>query len=214
MRKTGTQFVSPSIFARLSPKTISAIVLLSLMALLWLRLLLKKMPGHAAASTGSAETAAVAQTAGKTAKTEPIVTIRPRLLPVQPGYHDQLHCDPFDSKTARWLTGEPEVESAPVEIISPEEQERKMHRANLDHIAEGLTVEAILVNSDGSRKAFIGGKVVTQGGSLKVARNGLIYELTASEITDTDVVFTWQAFSITVHMSPSEWMEDGKEGVL
>lgn len=196
--------------SRMSPKTVTAAVLLCLMGVMWVRVLIKGGP----ASAGAAPAEAAA--AGTTAAATPVLSIRAVELNCQAGTHDRLHRDPFAAAQARWFCGAPEaaVEIETEETISPEEQQRLMHEQNLKEIAEMLTVEAIMQNADGTRQAFASGKVVTPGSRLKVARNGSIYELTAEEIRETEVIFKWQAFSIPVHMSPSEWMEDGKDGVL
>lgn len=191
----------------MSPKTVTAAVLVSLMGLMWLRLLFQGGPKSA-----EAEPIAAAEVTASPAAAP--FSVRAAPLTFQKGFHDQLHRDPFSAASARWFGAAPEAAAEVEAGLSEAERERQKHERNLKEIADYLTIEAIIHNADGSRQAFASGKVVMTGSKLKVARNGHIYELTAEEITDTEVIFTWQAFSITVTMSPSEWVEDGKDGVL
>lgn len=206
--RNGFNSASGSLISQVSPKVIVAAVLLSLMGLMWLRILLQKetVPRAAGAATATSVTSAQSK--------KPSFTAKPRPPAIQKGYHDRLYRDPFDSAQAWWYTDKPQGEPRSPATLSPEEERRRVHEADLWAIADSLTLEAIILNADGSRRAFIEGKVVTEGSTLTVVRNGSVYELTAQSVSDTEVVFTWQAFSITVHMAPFERVDARKDGVL
>lgn len=207
--RNGLNRVSGLHLSQVSPKVIAAAVLLSLMGLMWLRVLLRRETAPRAAQAQTETAAPEVQTARPLA---PIVQSRP--LAVQKGYHDRLHRDPFASAQSWWYGDRPRQEAAVTASLSSEEERQQAHEANLRAISESLTLEAIVLNADGSRKAFVGGRMVTEGTTLRVARNGTVYELTAQSVSDTEVSFTWQAFSITVHMAPSEKVDARKDGVL
>lgn len=182
----------------LSPKTIAAIVLMALMAVLWLRVLTRGQAGPSAAQ------AAVLVT--ETATTRPAAPLRvtPVDLPVIEGRHDSLRRDffsPDNWPAFRQVDSTPPAETG----LSDRERLTQQHKAIVDNLAKTLNLDAILNGADGtSARVCIDGKVLTQGQALLVKRNTETYELTVSEIGEHQVVLTWNDWSVVLKMTQPE----------
>lgn len=189
----------------LSPKVVIAAVLLIVMAGLWLRVFLRGRSGPAKAQAKTAQNAqSEIQTAGQMEKSK---TIRPVLLPVVPGRHDQLQGDPFVYNPARWAHAADQPHPDSPEMSNADEQQQK-HWANLQRISKRLVLEAVVKDANGVPiNACVDGKVVFKGSILKVKENGEIYELKVVEVCETEIKLAWQVFALTVKMPSSEWLD-------
>lgn len=180
----------------LSPKTIAAIVLMGLMAVLWLRVLTGGQTAPSAAL--AAEQAMLVAT---TKPTETSVRIEPAALPILEGRHDRLGVDLFSA--ANW----PDFR-APANAADPVDEhlaQRQRQKALLDSLSQSLHLDAILqAGQNVCPRACIDGKVFSEGQTLTVKKDKEMYELTVSQIDDNRVVLTWDQWSVVLKMAESE----------
>ena len=182
----------------LSGKTLAATVLVSLMAVLWGRVLLKGKGGPAEA--GAQEISQQTQTAQLPASPG---RIEPVVLEVLKGRHDALTCDMFSA--ANWkafsLTGKEEVPSK-AEVSSQTDNLEKRHQLNLEKMAKTLKLEAVIHNADGiPYQVFVNDAILTVGSVLTVKEGPDQYELSLKEIEENEALFVWNNFSITLKMT-------------
>ncbi len=183
----------------LSRKTIAATVLVSLMVLLWGRVLLKGKgsPAEAVAQDVSPLQSPIAKSVASSAGIEPVV------LDVLNGRHDALTCDMFS--TANWkafsLTKQENV-SSNAQVLSIEENLEKRHQLNLEKMAKTLKLEAVIHNADGiPYQVFVNDAILTVGSVLTVKEGPDQYELSLKEIKENEALFAWNKFSITLKMT-------------
>lgn len=191
----------------ISPKTFAAVALVSLMLLLWGRVLLTGKNGPSAAKASQPQTAAEAQAAlPDTPAPLEVVAVT---LPVISGRHDRLAGNPFSAD--RWTAyafyekeAEPAVEVVkPVTPeIDPAEQARRRHQADLDKIAQRLCLEAVIQDADGNpSKAYVNNKVLSVGTVLTVQEGPETYALTLTELSHKEASFTWNEFSVVLKIT-------------
>ena len=173
------------------PKVVTAAVLISIMAFMWVKVLVNHRAEKNEARAASARTTAQQAAAGQQEK---LVKITLHPLPVVPGRNDVLSHDIFTAD--RWKAF-PSDSRAGTET-SGEEIDRN-DAGYIDKIAETITLEAVI--SGTSPEAFIGGKLVSVGHNLPVRYNEQIYEFTVTEIHETKVVLKWNDFTVDVKMS-------------
>ena len=185
----------------LNPKTMAMIVLLAVMGILWGRVLIGGKKGLASAN---AQDAAGAQSAAwASAKSASKVTLQAVELPKVPGRNDTLSHDLFsaDRWTAFGLKGSQDNNSSGVQIDSGEDAEQ-IYQRRLEKIAQRLTLEAVIQDSDGNPfQAFVDGKILSVGSKLTVKEGPDQYELTLEKINNKEVLFTWNKVSVVLKMA-------------
>lgn len=181
----------------LSPKTIAAIALMAVMGLLWLRVLTNGKTGPAAAQASQTTERTAAQAAAP-------LKITPVTLPVIAGRHDTLKSDffsldnwgEFNQTTAARQTSSD---------LSDQERLALRHKTFIEGLFKTLNLDAILHGTDGApARACIDGNVLTQGQTLTVKNNTETYDVTVSEIGESQVVLTWNEWNAVLNMTQPE----------
>ncbi len=186
----------------LSGKTIAAVVLLSLMALLWGRVLLRGKGGPA---TANAQDLSELQLQEQQEINVPApVKFQPVTLAFLKGRHDVLTGDMFS--TTNWKAfdfneKEDEVVSE-AEVSSEKDNLEKRHQLNLNKIAKTLALGAVIHGSDDKpAQVFVNDIVLAVGSVLTVKEGPDQYELSLKEIKENEALFTWNKFSITLKIT-------------
>ena len=191
--------------SNLSPKTMMAVALVSLMLIMWGRVLLtgKNAPKSANAAT-QPDTSQVQQPL-LTASESKFVAVE---LPVLEGRNDCLTNNIFSADN--WKAFEfHEKEEQPVAKVDPvvpkvdpQEQIRKLHQANLNKISERLTLEAVIHGADGKPcKAYVNDKILAVGTVLTVQEGPETYELRLTELSEKEALFQWNEFSMVLKIT-------------
>ena len=180
----------------LSPKTVTAIVLMTLMGILWLRVLTGGRTGPSAVQAAEQTLSALANTVVETP-----LHFKPVALPVIEGRNDTLAGNFFAS--TNWpqfnRTDKP---ADPVDDAADREQRQKRL---FDAIVKTLNLDAILhAGGDLPPRVCINGNVLAQGQALGIKNDTETYELTVSEIGEHRVVLTWNQWSAVLKMAESE----------
>ena len=162
-------------------KLIIAAVLITVMAFMWLRLLVfNKTPDAAAGGTSSGPVGA--QAGSNTTKPVPELTYSE--LPFVPGRHDVLANDIF--RSGAWLVGEVDDTQ---NTVGPDVTEYALTASDIRNIKASITLDVIIAER-GTRapEAFVNGKLVSVGSKVAVEYNKRSFELTVTEIHRTKVV--------------------------
>jgi hypothetical protein len=173
------------------PKVLTAAVLISIMAFMWVKVLVNHRAGKNEAKAATARTVAQKAAAGQQQK---LVKITLHPLPVVPGRNDVLTHDIFTADRWKAFPSNGRAGSGT--------STNKINRNDagyIDKIAETITLEAVIAGT--SPEAFIEGKLVSVGHKLPVRYNEQIYEFTVIEIYGTKVVLKWNDFTVDVKMS-------------
>jgi len=171
------------------PKTIAAVVLVALMAVLWVRVLMRSKPNTASAMT----TGVVEQIQPET--TRPDVKIRALPLPVIAGRHDTIADDFF--KADRCSAWNQNAKTVPAAEVSGSSQSQKI----FNELVKAVTLEAIIKDAAGNaEKACINGAIVSAGSALQVSVRNEIYSVHIVAIEPGRVRWSWQDHSIEVEM--------------
>jgi len=190
----------------LSPKTLAAIVLMSMMAILWGRVLLNGKSGPDSAAAAAEDLVMQQQAAALASQTDTSIRLTAVDLPFAAGRSDTLACDLFS--TARWTAfqfQEDGVSQAPDSEVPNGLTEERKHVAALDAIAAQLVLEAVIQGTDGrAMQAFVGGKILSVGQTLTAEHQGQKYTLTISEIAPQQAVLTWRSYSIRLRITESQ----------
>ncbi len=191
--------------SNLSPKTIAAIALVSLMLMLWGRVLLTGKNGPKAAKAQQAQEDPLAMLQSQTATKAAVVPVE---LTIVSGRNDRLANNMFSAENWKAFEfHEKEEETvAPVVQVTPQEdpQEkiRKAHQANLDKIRKTLTLQAVIHGADEKPlKAFINEKILAVGTVLTVQEGPETYELMLTELSEKEALFTWNEFSMVLRIT-------------
>ena len=183
-----------------SPKTVTAVVLMLLMGVLWLRVLTGGQTGPSAAQ--AAEQAAQEQAARLDAQPLRIEAVA---LPVIEGRHDTLAGDVFTP--TNWPQLRPAEDSTP-EPVDDGTARRRQQQEAFEAMIRTLHLDAILHAAGGaSAQACINDKVLSQGQTLRVKTNSQTYDLTVSEVGENQVVLTWQQWSAVLNIAESEHVD-------
>ena len=181
-------------------KTIAAVVLVAVMALLWGRVLLK---GKDAPAAANAQGVQQQQSSGQqvnpsTARPDRVVTMK---LDVLKGRHDLLTSDMFSD--ANWKEFNLEGNNEPsVDVSLVEDNLEKKHRANLEKLAKTLKLEAVIQGADGKPyQVFVNDAILTVGSVLTVKEGSEQYELILQEVKENEALFNWNKTSITLKMT-------------
>ena len=184
----------------LSPKTVTAVVLMALMGILWLRVLTGGGTGPAVAQAAEEPTSDQTENQSETP-----LRIEPKTLPVIDGRHNVLVADFFTSSGWPQLRQPDEAPSKPVDDVAAKQRQQK---ERFESLVQGLHLDAVLRTGDGAAaRACIEGHVLSQGQSLTLKKNTETYELTVSEIGDNQVVLTWGQWSAVLKMAESEHVD-------
>ena len=181
----------------LSPKTIAAIVLVALMALLWLRVVTRGKAGPMRVQAADAVVNSDARSAGP-------LKIEPIALPMTEGHSDSLKCDFFSPDNWPAFSRSGSVSVTPSGLSEQERQEQRL-RAVFEELAKSLKLDAILHGGNGApARVCIDGNVLTQGQTLSLKRDTNHYELTVSNVSEYQVVLTWRDRTIVLNMTQPE----------
>ena len=177
-------------------KTVVAVVLMSVMAILWGRVLLTGKSGPAAASAQPSQPLqepAAAPAASETLVAEP--------LKVLPGRHDRLAGDMFSAGRCETLNvHQPEPDAAQTPVAGNTLEQK--HQANLNKLARTLKLEAVIRGADTKpTQVFVNDEILTVGSVLTVKEGPEHYELELKRIHENEAVFTWKGTSITLKMA-------------
>ncbi len=175
-------------------KTVAAVVLVSVMLLLWGRVLLKGRGGPAEAAGSEmnpAESLAVPAVRP--------VTVVPVELAFEAGRHDVLTSDMFS--TDQWEALHAVAEDKPVVVVKEDTREKQLLR-KLENIAAMLKLEAIIHAADGTPlQVFVNDAILTVGSVLTVREGPEQYELVLTAIGENEALFDWNGASITLKMT-------------
>jgi hypothetical protein len=156
----------------MNPKIIAAVILVSLMGVLWARVLLRSKVGPASAN--AATTAVIEETQQQNSKSQ--IRIQAIPLATVPGRHDTIAADFFKADRGSASGGN---------------QERGNQRI-LDELGKTIVLEAIIRNARGSaEKACINGTVVIVGSTLKVQIQNDSYIIRVEAIESAGVRLGW-----------------------
>jgi len=182
----------------LNSKTIVAIVLVSMMLLLWGRVLLKGKSEPAAANAQDlSQQSLPEQVHQSTVPLEKVVTVK---LDVLKGRHDILSNNIFSRSNWKEFDFEGNNESS-VDVSLVEDDLEKKHQSDLEKLAKTLKLEAIVYGNDGKLQVFVSGTILTVGSVLTVKEGSEQYELVLQEIKENEALFTWNKTSITLKMT-------------
>ena len=177
----------------ISPKTMAMVVLISAMAILWGRVLLKGSGGPASAKAQEQENAQ-AITVEKSGTPVQIQAIE---LPILPGRNDKISNDLFgsDNWTAFDLAGSQNPANGGVEFDTK-------NNAELQRIAGKLKLEAVICDSENHPyQAFVDSKILSVGSTLTVQEGPDQYVLVLKKISEKEVTFSWNEMSIVLKMA-------------
>ncbi len=182
----------------IEPKTIAAVGLVVLMAVLWGRALLRKGPASAQAALSSA-----AQSQDEVVA--PKLQIQPVILSRIPGRHDRIASDYF--KTDRWTAFQwraSQGDAGTAQPCPPEEVQAKP-RLSQEAVAQGFTLEAIIKNTQAvPEKACINGVVVSEGSQLRARIQNEVVVGTVIAIEANQVRLAWQDYVVELKMPEVE----------
>jgi hypothetical protein len=172
-------------------KTIAAFVLVSVMAILWGRVLLNGKGGPATASAQDIQP--VQQLAGPAAVSFRIEAVE---LDQLEGRHDVLSQDVFGNRFWTEFETEPKTEA-----IVPETDEIRL-RADLEKIERGIRLEAVIRDADGTpSQVFANDKILAVGSVLTVKEGPVQYEVVLKGLSENEAAFSWNGISITKKMT-------------
>lgn len=176
-------------------KTFAAVVLFTIMGLLWARVLLK---GRSGPDTAAAQ--AQQQMEQTTAQAAEPVKLIPVKLPVLEGRHDVLAADMFSAQRCRLFGNGTEDDNGLATV--PKNSGKLKLQANLEKIADTLKLEAVVHNTEGTPfQVFVNDTILTVGSVLTVKEGPQEYELVLKTISENEAVFVWREFTVTVSMA-------------
>ncbi len=176
-------------------KLIIAAVLVSIMAFMWLRLLLSnKSPDTVA----GADVATInTQDKVNTTKSSPELTYIE--LPFVPGRHDELANDIF--RPGNWQAFKTSDDVSSV----LDRDKGALTAEDIRKIDSLVTLEGIIAEGGGqAREAFINGKLVSVGSKVAVEYDKRSVELTVTEIYRNKVVLSVGEFVLSVMMAQTD----------
>ncbi len=174
-----------------------AVVLLSVMALMWVRVFMKSGPEKASAAINAGEGASNVDVGQSDQARLSYIKLN-----VTAGRNDRLVRDIFTIQNPAVLGWGGESGRRQLGAGTDPGSNRAMNVATIRRIAKVLSVDAILVGSSGrSSEAFVKDKLVTEGSKLAVKNEDKIYTFTVSGIQHNKVIFECQNVTIVVKMA-------------
>ena len=181
------------------PRVIAAALLVTVMAFMWIKVLINHRAEKNEARAAVARAAAEAQAVGTQIQRQTRISLI--RLPVVPGRNDTLMNDIF---TADGWKAFPSGNRAGTGT-SPQEIDRD-DADYINKIAQSISLEAVIAGPN--PEAFIGNKLVSVGQTLPVRYSDKIYEFTVDEIHANKVVLKWDDVSVVLKMSQSNETEN------
>ena len=184
----------------ISPKVMAMIVLLVVMGILWGRVLLKGTGGPAAANAQDQEYMdnLLSDMAPEAVEIEAVQ------LPVLPGRNDRVSNDLFSSEnwTAFELNHNQNSAHGGVKVGGMGDSSELTHRSRLERIAGRLKLEAVICDAqDRPFQAFVEDKILSVGSTLTVQEGPDEYVLMLEEISEKEVLFSWNEMSVVLKMA-------------
>ena len=185
----------------LSPKTMAMIVLLTVMGILWGRVLLQGESGPAQAEAMEVD---ALQQATMSADSQTL-KIQPVSLPELPGRNDRLASNFFSSNNWQGFGGrKPEQQDNDYTINDSNESIEQIQQLKLQQVVKRLAIEAIIEGTDRKPfRAFVDGKILSVGDTLTVQEGPDQYVLIVEKISKKEVVFTWKQVSVVLKVPES-----------
>jgi hypothetical protein len=181
------------------PRVIAATLLVTVMAFMWIKVLINHRAEKNEAAAAVARTAAEAQAVGTQTQRQTRISLLP--LPVVPGRNDTLTNDIFTANGWNTFPGAADTGSK-----GPDGAIRTYDGDFIDKIAQSISLEAVITGPN--PEAFIGNKLVSVGHILAVRYNDKIYEFTVAQILENKVVLKWDDVSVVLKMSQSNESEN------
>ncbi len=186
------------------PKVIIAIVLVTIMALMWVRVLVRNKSDAKAAQTESALVNAYADKQNK----QPKIILSYIELPVVKGQNDCLTRDIFRAQNWKAFSSVTDPDPATGENTAEGSDKYGIYKTRIRQIAKTMTLELISIGRHGkTSQALIENKLVSVGSKVAVKYNKQTYEFVVTEIKQNKVVLKWENFSITLTMAQPELAE-------
>jgi hypothetical protein len=184
----------------ISPKVMAMVVLLVVMAILWGRVLLKGTGGPAAANAQDQESIqdTISEMASKAVKIEAVE------LPMLPGRNDRVSNNLFSSEnwTAFELNHNQDDSKGGVKVDGTGHATELTHRSRLERIAGRLKLEAVICDAQNRPfQAFVDDKILSVGSTLTVQEGPDQYVLMLEEISEKEVLFSWNEMSVVLKMA-------------
>jgi len=191
---------APGGLQNISPKVMAMVVLLSVMAILWGRVLLKGKGGPAAAN--AQDQRSVQDIISDSASV--VVQIEAVELPVLPGRNDRVSNDMFGGGnwTAFELNQKQIASNGGVKVSGAADSAELRHRATLGRIAGRLKLEAVICDAQNRPfQAFVDDKILSVGSTLTVEEGPDQFVLSLEEISEKEVSFSWNEMSVVLKMA-------------
>ncbi|MFZ9034239.1 MAG: hypothetical protein ACO21J_09855 [Anaerohalosphaeraceae bacterium] len=184
----------------ISPKVMAMVVLLVVMGILWGRVLLKGAGGPAAAHAQDQDylDTLISETAPEAVEIEAVQ------LPVLPGRNDRVSNDLFSSEnwTAFELNHNQNSAHGGVKVGAAGDSSELTHRSRLERIAGRLKLEAVICDAQNSPfQAFVEDTILSVGSTLTVQEGPDEYVLMLEEISEKEVLFSWNEMSVVLKMA-------------
>lgn len=181
-------------------KVIVAAILLSVMALMWLKLVLSNRGDNQA--TVDAAVTLEADMAAEDMKSQS--TISYIELPVIEGRNDTLKRDLF--MTSNWSSFKAlKGAVGKVSVGSGNDSGGAITEDDIAKIESIIKLDGIIASqSSATREAFIENKLVSIGSKVAVTYNNRVLELEVTEIDRNKVVLTWKNFRLEVKMPQAD----------
>ncbi len=188
------------------PKVIIAVVLVTIMALMWVRVLVRSKSDAEAAQT-EADSALVNAYGDKQNK-QPEIKLSYIELPVVKGRNDCLTRDIFRAQNWKAFSSVTDPDPATGENTGEGSDKYDIYKTRIRQVAKTMTLDLISIGRDGrGSQALIENKLVSVGSKVAVKYNKQTYEFVVTKIEQNKVVLKWENFSITLTMAQPELAE-------
>jgi len=178
------------------PKVVAATLLVTVMAGMWIKVIVNNRAGKNEA-VAAAHATAQAQAAGAKMQHQVKISLIP--LPVVPGRNDAITRNVFTAVAWNAFPGANTADAKNGSIPSYDDD-------FIDKIAQSISLEAVIAGPN--PEAFVGNKLVSVGQTLPVRYNDKIYEFTVAQINENKVVLKWDDVSVVLKMSQSNESEN------
>ncbi|OQY03038.1 MAG: hypothetical protein B6I25_08525 [Planctomycetales bacterium 4572_13] len=179
----------------ISPKVMAMVVLLAVMAILWGRVLLKGKGGLAAANAQN-------QISAQEIVSDSPLQIEAVELPVLPGRNDRVSNGLFGGENWTAFELNPDTPRGGVKVGGTGDSAELAHRSSLERIAERLKLEAVICDAQNRPfQAFVDDKILSVGSTLTVQEGPDQFVLMLEEISEKQVVFSWNEMSVILKMA-------------